>query len=160
MSRRDRKQYRIGWNRFRDFNPMKLLSIWSWSEFAEGESASAARRHAGRVGRRAEWLAAALLLCKGYRVLARGFTVAGGEIDIVALRGDTVAFVEVKARADIATALAAIDAGKRRRVARAAAVWLSRNAWAAGSTFRGDAVLIAPRRWPRHVADAFRVPIA
>ena len=117
------------------------------------------RRRAGRAGRRAEWVAAALLTLKGYRILARGFAVAGGEIDIVALRGDSLAFVEVKARADLDSTLAAIDGAKRRRIARAAAVWLARNAWAAGFAFRGDAVLIAPRRWPRHVVDAFPVPI-
>lgn len=117
------------------------------------------RRRAGRAGRRAEGIAAALLILKGYRVLARGFTVSGGEIDLVAVRGATVAFVEVKARADIDAALAAIDGGKRRRVARAAAVWLSRNPWAAGRIFRGDAVLVVPWRWPQHRADAFPVPI-
>ena len=119
----------------------------------------AERRRAGRVGRRAEWIAAALLTLKGYRILARGFSVPGGEIDIVARRGDTLAFVEVKARADRDAALEAIDGTKRRRIARAAAVWLSRNTWAAGFAFRGDAVLIVPRRWPRHVVDAFPVPI-
>ena len=117
------------------------------------------RRRAGRAGRRAEWLAAALLTLKGYRILARGFSVSGGEIDLVARRGATIAFVEVKARGDADAALAAIDATKRRRVVRAAAVWLSRNSWAAASTFRGDAVLIVPRRWPRHLTDAFPVPI-
>ena len=117
------------------------------------------RRRAGRAGRRAEWIAAALLVAKGYRILARSFTVSGGEIDIVASRGDRIAFVEVKARADAEAALAAIDGPKRRRIARAAAVWLSRNAWASGHAFRGDAVLVVPRRWPRHVADAFEVPI-
>ncbi len=117
------------------------------------------RRRAGRAGRRAEWLAAAWLMLKGYRILARGFTVSGGEIDIVARRRDTVAFVEVKARRDAGAALAAIDAVKRRRIGRAAAVWLSRNPSAAGASFRGDAMLVAPRRWPRHVEDAFTVPI-
>ena len=119
----------------------------------------AERRRAGRAGRRAEWVAAALLTLKGYRVLARGFSVAGGEIDIVARRGGTVAFVEVKARGSREAALAAIDAAKRRRIARAAAVWLSRNPWAMAATLRGDAVLVVPGRWPRHVADAFPVPI-
>ncbi len=119
----------------------------------------AARRRALRAGRRAEWAAAALLTLKGYRIVARGFTVAGGEIDIVACRGETVAFVEVKARADAEAALAAVDPTKRRRVAKAAAVWLARNAWASASSFRGDAVLVVPWRWPRHVVDAFPVPI-
>ncbi len=117
------------------------------------------RRRAGRAGRRAEWLAAALLTLKGYRILARGFSVSGGEIDIVARRGATIAFVEVKARLDLETALAAIDPTKRRRVVRAATVWLSRNPWAVSSTFRGDAVLVVPRCWPRHLADAFPVRI-
>ncbi len=117
------------------------------------------RRRTNRAGRRAEGIAAALLALKGYRILARGFTVAGGEIDIVALRGATVAFVEVKARTDRDAALAAIDGIKRRRIARAAAVWLARNPWAASATFRGDAVLVVPRRWPRHVPDAFPVAI-
>ncbi len=70
-----------------------------------------------------------------------------------------MAFVEVKARADAGAALDAITGAKRRRIARAAAVWLARNPWAAGATFRGDAVLVAPRRWPRHLPDAFPVPI-
>ena len=117
------------------------------------------RRRAGRAGRRAEWVAAALLALKGYRILARGFTVSGGEIDIVARRRDTIAFVEVKARAGQEAALLAIDAAKRRRIARAAAVWLARNPAASGSNFRGDAVLVVPGRWPRHVPDAFPVPI-
>ena len=118
-----------------------------------------ARRRTNRAGRRAEWIAAGLLTLKGYRILARGFAVSGGEIDVVASRGDTIAFVEVKARAGFDEALAAIDGPKRRRVTRAAAVWLSRNPWAASRSFRGDAVLVAPRRWPRHVIDAFPVAI-
>ena len=117
------------------------------------------RRRANRAGRRAEMLAAAWLMLKRYRVLARGFKVAGGEIDIVARRGTTIAFVEVKARGTREAALVAIDAVKRRRISRGAAVWLSRNRWAAASTFRGDAVLIAPGRLPRHVEDAFPVEI-
>ena len=104
-------------------------------------------------------LAAAWLMLKRYRVLARGFKVAGGEIDIVARRGTTIAFVEVKARGTREAALVAVDVVKRRRISRAAAVWLSRNPWAASSTFRGDAVLIAPGRLPRHVEDAFPVAI-
>ena len=107
----------------------------------------------------AEGLALLALMLKGYRPLARRFAAAGGEIDLIVRRGRTIAFVEVKARADLDTALAAIDGAKRRRIARAAAVWLSHNPRVAGATFRGDAVLIAPRRWPRHLVDAFPVPV-
>ncbi len=117
------------------------------------------RLQANRRGRRAERIAALWLMLRGYRILDRGFKVAGGEIDLVARRGETLAFVEVKRRASLDEALLAVTGTKRGRIARAAGVWLSRNAWAAGLTYRGDAVLIAPRRWPRHLADAFPVVI-
>lgn len=113
------------------------------------------RRRTNRAGRRAEWFAAAALVLKGYRILALGYAVGGGEIDVVARRGGTIAFVEVKARSGFEAALAAIDGPKRRRVSRAAAVWLARHPWAAALTLRGDAVLVVPRRWPRHVVDAY-----
>ncbi len=117
------------------------------------------RRRANRVGRRAEWIATALLTIKGYRVLVRGFTVSGGEIDLVVRRGATIAFVEVKARPGHEEALLAVTETKRRRISRAAAVWLTRNPWAVSLVHRGDAVLVVPGHWPRHVADAFPVTI-
>jgi len=122
-------------------------------------SGFAAKWRAHRWGVRAEWLAAAFLVLKGYRVLARKFVVAGGEIDLVARRGGVIAFVEVKARPDFDEALIAIDAMKRRRIARAARIWLTRNPAAMQATLRGDAVLIAPRRWPRHVEAAFELEL-
>jgi putative endonuclease len=122
-------------------------------------SAFAAKWRAHRWGLRAEWVAAAFLVVKGYRILARKFVVAGGEIDLIAQRGDVIAFVEVKARLDFDNALIAIDTTKRRRIARAARIWLTRNPAAMQATLRGDAVLIAPRRWPRHVEAAFELRI-
>ena len=122
-------------------------------------SAFAAKWRAHRWGLRAEWLAAAFLAMKGYRILARKFVVAGGEIDLVARRGGVIAFVEVKARPDFDNALMAIDSIKRRRIARAARIWLARNPGAMNATLRGDAVLIAPRRWPRHIEAAFELEI-
>jgi putative endonuclease len=122
-------------------------------------SAVAAKWRAHRWGLRAEWLAAAFLLAKGYRILARKFVIAAGEIDLIARRRDVIAFVEVKARPDFDDALIAIDAVKRRRIARAARVWLTRNPGAVNATLRGDAVLIAPMRWPRHVEAAFELEL-
>ena len=114
-----------------------------------------AKRRAHLFGLRAEWLAAAWLLLRGYRILARRFSVAGGEIDIVARRGDVVAFVEVKARPGLDEAAIAISEVKRRRMSRAARVWLTRNPWAMSATLRGDAVFIAPGRLPRHLPAAY-----
>lgn len=122
--------------------------------------AGRSRRQAlNRAGQWAETLAALSLVLKGYRILARRYVVRGGEIDIVARRGSVVAFVEVKNRPTLEAALEAVTAGKQRRIERAAAVWLARNGWAAGSVLRGDAVLVPTRRWPVHVPDAFTLRI-
>ncbi len=124
-----------------------------------GKRPAAARRRAHAFGLRAEAIAALLMRLKGYRVLARRFVVSGGEIDIVAQRGRTIAFVEVKARDSIDAAASAIVEAKRRRISRAARVWLARNPWAAGATLRGDAVFVAPRRLPRHLGAAYRLDL-
>jgi putative endonuclease len=107
-------------------------------------------------GGRSETAAADYLFAHGYRILARNFVIRGGEIDIVAASADTVAFVEVKARADIASALDAITPAKRRRLARAAAAWLAGNPWAGqGWSLRGDAIFVDASRPPLHIEDAF-----
>ncbi|KQO92613.1 YraN family protein [Methylorubrum extorquens] len=117
-----------------------------------------ARRRAthGR-GLSAEGLALLVLMLKGYRPLARRFAAAGGEIDLIVRRGRTIAFVEVKARATLDAAATAIDARKRARVSRAARAWLARHPLAADATLRADAVFVAPRRWPRHLPNAFEI---
>jgi putative endonuclease len=95
------------------------------------------------------------LILKGYSILERRYTISGGEIDLIARRGGCIAFVEVKARGELEAATFAITAAKRRRIGRAARVWLSRNPWAAGLTLRGDAVFVAPRRLPRHALSEY-----
>jgi putative endonuclease len=131
-------------------------------KFRRGDALDAARGRARRRaadwrGHAAEATALALLLVKGYRPLARRFRASGGEIDLVVARGDTIAFVEVKSRASLDAAFVAIDAAKRRRFSRAVRAWLTRNPWAAGRTFRADAVFTAPGRFPRHLPAAFEI---
>lgn len=111
-------------------------------------------------GHRAERIALLFLLCKGYRPLARRYAAAGGEIDLVVMRGDTIAFVEVKARGAMDDALSAISATKRRRFSGAVRAWLARHPWAEGKTWRADAVFIAPKSWPRHIVSAFDLEIS
>ena len=76
------------------------------------------RRPATGVGKDAEDAAAAYLAAVGMRVLARNVRGPGGEIDIVAADGETIVFVEVKARSSrtFGSALGAVDARKRRRI--------------------------------------------
>jgi putative endonuclease len=114
-----------------------------------------ARRRAHFWGLQAETLAALWLQAQLYRVIARNYRIQGGEIDIIARRGRTIVFVEVKARADLEAAALALTRRKEKRVARAANRWLAAHPWAAGCSWRADAVLIAPRRLPRHIENAF-----
>ncbi|MGO4572539.1 YraN family protein [Microvirga sp. 2TAF3] len=111
-------------------------------------------------GHRAERIALLFLLLKGYRPLARRYAAAGGEIDLIVMRGSTIAFIEVKARGLMEDALSSITATKRRRFSRAARAWLSRHPWAADKTWRADAVFVAPRRWPQHVEAAFELEMS
>jgi putative endonuclease len=107
------------------------------------------QKHSQIYGVEAEWLAAVFLRLKGYRILARRFAAAGGEIDLVAERFGTLIFVEVKARNRIETARIAISADKLRRIERAARVFLARRQ-VAPRTIRLDAIFLSPNALPRH----------
>jgi putative endonuclease len=108
-----------------------------------------------RVGLSAENQAAALLLAKGYRILARRFRSPVGEVDIVARRGRVLIFVEVKARSRLDDAAWSVLPRQQRRIAAAAAVWLAGHPDDADSHIRFDVVLVAPRRIPLHIPAAF-----
>ena len=99
------------------------------------------RRAAFRRGLSAETRAAILLLVKGYRILAR--------------RRRVLIFVEVKARARLDEAAEAVSERQRRRIAAAAQAWLAGHPEHASAEIRFDAVLVVPRRWPRHIIAAF-----
>ena len=104
-------------------------------------------------GRRGETLAAWYLRLKGWRILARRVKTPRGEIDLIARRGRVVAFVEVKWRENAADLDLAIDAWRLQRVAAAAEAVAHRHAKDADEQ-RIDVLLLAPGRWPRHMANA------
>ena len=113
------------------------------------------RQEAERRGRGAETIACWYLRMHGWRILARRARVPGGEVDIVARRGRTLAFVEVKARADAASADFALDDWRLRRVAVAAERLMAR--YMAGvEEVRIDAIFIVPFRWPRHLENVWQ----
>ncbi|MBM3488618.1 MAG: YraN family protein [Alphaproteobacteria bacterium] len=116
---------------------------------------AAERRRRDRFGRLAETACAVRLRFSGYRILARRFRTPVGEIDIVARRGATVVFVEVKARRD-RTATEVLSPRQRARIRRAAGAFLAAHPALAGCTMRFDLMLVAPWEWPRHVVDAWR----
>ena len=115
----------------------------------------ARRQKAERRGRFAEWIAAFWLMLKGYRILALRHRTPLGEIDIIARRGDLVAFIEVKARRDTALAIDAVSASAQTRIRAASELWLGRRADAARLSLRYDIIAVLPFRLPRHFADAF-----
>ena len=117
--------------------------------------ASPARVAAFRTGLSAESRAAAFLMAKGYRILARRFRTPHGEIDLVARRRNLVAFVEVKARASLDDAAYAVTPRQQARIIAAAQAWLMAHPEHAEFELRFDAMLIAPRRLPRHLLAAF-----
>src|SRR5258706_5655735 len=117
--------------------------------------AAPARVAAFRTGLSAEARAAAYLMAKGYRILAKRFRTPYGEIDLVARRRNLVAFIEVKARATIDDAAYAVTPRQQQRIIAAAQAWLMAHPEHADFELRFDAVLIAPRRLPRHLLAAF-----
>jgi len=114
------------------------------------------RRRAERRGRRAEALSLWWLRLKGYRILARQFRSSVGEIDILARRGGVLAAIEVKARPDHRTASDALLPRQRRRIERALAYFLAHRPELGRLALRFDLMLVLPRRWPKHLKDAWR----
>jgi putative endonuclease len=112
------------------------------------------RQQAERRGRRGERLAAWYLRLKGYRILDQRLRTPRGEIDLVAKRGRTIAFVEVKARNTEAELALAIDERRLARVAAAAEILSARFA-AHGEDIRIDVILIGRGRWPHHIENAW-----
>jgi putative endonuclease len=114
------------------------------------------------LGDRGERLAAEHLERAGWTMLARNFRVGHREVDLVARRGEVVAFVEVKTRAGLGYGypLEAITAKKRREIRQVAQVWLERHG-KPDDVYRYDAVavLILDGAEPRidHVEDAWRM---
>jgi putative endonuclease len=113
-------------------------------------------RHAAeKRGRGAETLACWYLRLKGWRILARRARVPGGEVDIIARRRKTLAFVEVKARRTESAAAIALDDWRLRRVV-VAAERLAPRYVRPGDDIRIDALFIVPRRWPRHLPNVWQ----
>ncbi len=115
------------------------------------------RRILGLAG---EAAAASQLARDGLEIVARGFRARCGEIDLIARDGPIVVFVEVKTRTSSAfgTPAEAVTAEKRRRIARAASVFLVQAGWS-DRACRFDVVEVVPVGvgWRvTRIVDAFR----
>ena len=117
---------------------------------------SGARQISEKRGRHAEHMAALLLRLKGYRILEHRFRSKRGEIDIIAQKRDTTAFVEVKARKTKEDALFSISSKQRRRIEGAAEDWINKAGVCEGS-LRFDIIAVAATGLPTHITDAWRI---
>ena len=93
---------------------------------------------------------------KGYLILSTNFHEKFAELDIVARDGEYIVFAEVKYRSNshIQDPLDAVDMRKRRRIALASLMWLSRNGMGADTPCRFDVLAIYPDKI-KHVRNAF-----
>lgn len=134
------------------------LIAWLWS--GDGRTrATQASAASIRLGAWGERVAARHLKRAGYRIVSRNFRAAGAEIDLVALDGETLVFVEVKTRlgARAGDPQEAVDWRKQSTIRRAAAIFASRNR-AESRPIRFDVVAIAGDGVERRVEilkDAF-----
>jgi putative endonuclease len=128
------------------------VAIFSWWRRARRTKSM------GYLGERA---AEKFLKRKGYKIVARGQRLRGGELDLVAVDGRTVVFVEVKTRRSHAagTPAEAIDARKEIHMTRAAMAFIKRHSLE-GYSCRFDVVAVT---WPEqgkeprieHIVNAF-----
>lgn len=116
-------------------------------------SSSSKTSHAKGVA--AEGRARGLLEGKDYRILTQRYKTKGGEIDLVARRGDHLAFVEVKHRKTHEEAAYAIGLRQQARIATAAEIFLGEHAELAHCTASFDVILVAPNRGCSHIEQAF-----
>ena len=119
------------------------------------ESSLSRRRLAWRFGRYGEAVCAWRLRLVGYRVIARDVRTPAGEIDLVVRRGRVLAFIEVKSRSGDGAAEALMPR-QRRRIVRAAEVFLADRPALAGLDVRFDLMLVGHGLLPRHLPAAFR----
>lgn len=118
----------------------------------------ASRRASLALGSKAEQWVATQLELEGWRILARNWSSAGGELDLVVHREGQLRFVEVKARNPRdPNGDEAVDPRKRRRLIRAAHAWLATDPtdWAA-VCFAVAVVRLDDTRWSMDwIDDAF-----
>lgn len=114
-----------------------------------------ARRKAHRKGFWAEYLAAAYLIFKGYRIAHMRYKTKLGEIDIVARKRDLAIFIEVKAREDVQKGVDAVTYPSQKRIKNASDIWLSNQKNPHLLSQRYDIIVVRPWQLPVHFFDAF-----
>lgn len=108
-------------------------------------------------GLRAEKLAALLMRLKGYKIEKTRFKTPVGEVDLIARRGNTLVFIEVKLRQTKDAAAYAISESSKQRISKAASYYLMRHPEMQHLNCRFDAILIVPPFFIKHLDNVWNV---
>ena len=111
------------------------------------------RQRRYRRGHTAEIAAAAFLMMRGHRILARRFKAPTGEIDLITLKRGRVGFVEVKRRTTREECEASITPRLRQRVRRAADLWLAKHQRYQTHDLGFDVIFVLPWQMPVWLRD-------
>lgn len=115
------------------------------------------RRSAERKGRTAEFVAETFLTLKGYRVFARRAKTHVGEIDLLALKSNTIISIEVKQRPTLEIGLTSVSDRNWQRIANATDSWLAaKHPELFDYDRRFDLIIVRPNYWPCHRKDTWR----
>lgn len=104
----------------------------------------------------AEFMASCWLRLRRYKIIETRYKTPVGEIDIIARKGGTLVFIEVKGRKTLSTALACLTPRMRQRISRAAALYISHNPKYAGMDMRFDLIVMAPPFYGQHLDNAWQ----
>lgn len=107
-----------------------------------------------RTGLAAEYVAAACLMARGHRVIARRYKTSLGEVDLITRKGRRIHFVEVKYRATRFDCELAASEAVARRVKAAADLWIAKHRAYHGYSFAFDLVFVRPWRLPQYLPNA------
>lgn len=108
-----------------------------------------------KSGLLAESIAITLLTLKFYRIIERRYKTGMGEIDIIALKGKTLVFVEVKKRTNKAELFESITTKQKNRIYNTAEIFLSSNHIYSNHKKRFDAIFIPSNLFPVHIKNAW-----
>lgn len=107
-------------------------------------------------GRIAEIIAIIFLSCKLYNIIKYRYKTNFGEIDLIAIKGNNLVFIEVKQRQSIQKAQESVSAYQQKRIIEAANFFIAKHNWAQNLMLRYDIIATAPFKLPKHYKDAFR----
>lgn len=106
-------------------------------------------------GLRAELLSKLWLWTFGYSILEQRYKTPMGEIDLIARKGKHIAFIEIKYRQTFEEAAYSITDHQKKRINKAALLWLAKEEQLGFDSLSFDVILVSPWKLPHHIKNAF-----